>query len=60
MLLEKIAPELVDPYMRFYLAQSGVRANVADVKSLFARSYDVPVVIRDGLQRQIDIVLGGI
>lgn len=60
MLLEKIAPELVDSYMRFYLAQSGVRANVADVKTLFSRIYDVPVVIRDGLQRQIDIVLGGI
>lgn len=60
MLLEKIAPELVDSYMRFYLAQSGVRADAADVKTLFSRTYDVPVVIRDGLQRQIDIVLGGI
>jgi len=60
MLLEKVAPELVDSYMRFYLAQSGVRAEAVDVKTLFARSYDVPVAIRDGLQRQIDIVLGGI
>jgi len=60
MLLEKIAPELVDSYMRFYLAQSGVRADAVDVKPLFSRTYDVPVVIRDGLQRQIDIVLGGI
>ena len=60
MLIEKTAPELSDAYMRFYLAQSGVRTDVADVKTLFLRTYDIPAAIRDGLLRQLDIVLGGI
>jgi hypothetical protein len=71
LLLERLAPELVDAYMRYYLAQSGIRTDVAgggasggaataDVKALFLRTYDIPVAIRDGIQKQIDIVLGGI
>jgi hypothetical protein len=60
MLLAKIAPELSERYMRFYLAQRGVRTDVADVKTLFQHTFDVPTPIRDGLARQLDGALGGI
>ena len=60
MLLSIIAPELRDGYVRFYLAQAGVRAAAADAGSAFERTFALPPAIRDALQRQIDIVLSGI
>ncbi len=64
LLLERVAPELLDGYMRFYLTQSGVRADAATptgtLKATFASTFDIPAAIRDGISRQIDIVLGGI
>ncbi len=60
MLLDRIAPELSGPYKRYYLAQSGIRSDVATMNSRFLQTYDIPVAIRDGIQRQVDIVLGGI
>ena len=60
MLLAIIAPELRDGYLRFYLAQAGVRATTADASSVFDRTFALPAAIRDALQRQIDIVLSGI
>ncbi len=59
LLLEKVAPELLDPYMRYYLAQSGVRADAA-VSAAFTRTYQLPTAIVDALRKQIEIVLGGI
>ncbi len=59
LLIEKVAPELLDPYMRYYLAQSGVRAD-AGVSAAFARTYGLPTAIVDALRKQIEIVLGGI
>ena len=60
MLLAIIAPELRDGYLRFYLAQAGVRASSADASSVFDRTFALPAALRDALQRQIDIVLSGI
>ena len=60
MLLAIIAPELRDGYMRFYLTQAGVRAPAAEVRAAFDRTFALPSAIRDGLQRQIDIILSGI
>ncbi len=60
LLLERIAPELSGPYERYYLAQSGIPADVATMNSRFLQTYDIPVAIRDAIQRQVDIVLGGI
>ena len=60
MLLSIIAPELRDGYVRFYLAQAGVRAAAADAGPAFQRTFALPPAIRDALQRQIDIVLSGI
>ncbi|MES2525081.1 MAG: hypothetical protein V4617_20450 [Gemmatimonadota bacterium] len=59
LLLEKIAPELVEPYMRYYLAQAGALVT-GDVPAAFSRTFALPKAITDALQRQIDIVLGGI
>jgi hypothetical protein len=64
MLLERVAPELLSPYMRFYLAQSGAApaagTSGASLAATFARHFDLPVEISEALQRQIEIVLGGI
>ncbi len=59
MLLAKLAPELLAPYQRYYLAQSGQRVEGALAAS-FERSFSLPGIIRDALSRQIDIVLSGI
>jgi hypothetical protein len=60
LLLERIAPELLDPYMRYYLKQAGAAASDTSVSARFLRHFELPVTIRDALQRQIEIVLGGI
>ena len=64
MLLERVAPELLDGYMRFYIAQSRGRVEEASSptarSAAFARRFELSVTIRDALQRQIEIVLGGI
>lgn len=58
-LLEKIAPDLVEPYMRYYLAQAGARPD-GGVSAAFSRTFTLPQSIVDAIQRQIEIVLGGI
>ena len=64
MLLEKIAPELVNAYGRYYLAQGGhtVAARASDAQRLAAlvAAYPLPAAIADGMRRQIEIALGGI
>ena len=62
MLLERIAPELLDAYMRFYLNQvgAGVNASGVSLASTFQRRFELPPAIIDAIQRQIEIVLGGI
>ena len=63
MLLERIAPELLDAYMRFYLKEAGappVRESGAVLASTFARRFEMPSAIVDAIQRQLEIVLGGI
>lgn len=54
MLLQKIAPELVNGYTRYYL-QSANR-NAGTLSTVFT----LPDPIRDAIQRQVDVVLGGI
>ncbi len=60
LLLERIAPELLDPYMRYYLAAVGDADGTGSLAERFARRFDIPPIIREALQRQIEIVLGGI
>ena len=59
MLLQKIAPELVDGYTRYYL-QSANRTVGSNPAASLATAFSLPDGIRDAIQRQIDVVLGGI
>ncbi|HJQ11918.1 MAG TPA: hypothetical protein VJ840_12895 [Gemmatimonadaceae bacterium] len=59
LLLQRVAPESLDGYMRYYLraVNRSVGSNVA---TTFASTFSIPDTIRDALNRQLDVVLGGI
>lgn len=62
MLLERAARELSPGYMRYYLTQAG-QSSAGDNAALAARlaaTFPLPDAIRDAIQRQLDVVLGGI
>lgn len=63
-LLEHIAPELVEPYVRYYLAQGGHRVGALSTheqrSAALAASFPLPAAVVDGMKRQIEIALGGI
>ncbi len=59
LLLQRIAPELVQGYMRYYLRSAGL-AVPANPESAFASAFPIPDNIRDAILRQLDVVLGGI
>lgn len=59
LLLQKIAPELVNGYSRYYL-QSANRSVGANPVTSLASAFSLPDGIRDAIQRQLDVVLGGI
>ena len=60
MLLERAAPELADGYARYYLSAARVPFSTGNAKAALAAAFRLPDSIRDAVQRQIDIVLGGI
>ena len=59
LLLSRIAPELVQGYMRYYSSLAGPPAGPDDERTFLTR-FPLPDAIRDALLRQIDNVLGGI
>jgi hypothetical protein len=59
LLLQRVAPELVAGYARFYLRQIGQNATSDPVAALTA-AFSLPQAVRDAIGRQLDIVLGGI
>ena len=59
MLLQKIAPELVNGYARYYLLSANRSVGTNPVTSLTS-VFSLPEGIRDAIQRQLDVVLGGI
>jgi hypothetical protein len=59
MLLQRTAPELVQGYIRYYLTQAGL-ASSGDLNARFASAFPLPDAIRDAIDRQLDVVLGGI
>jgi hypothetical protein len=59
LLLERTSPELLDGYMRYYLASVN-RPVGGNVQSTFTATFSLPDTIRDALIRQLDVVLGGI
>ena len=59
MLLRRVAPELAAGYARYYLTQAGV-ADTGDIDARLASTFPLPQVILDAIDRQFDVVLGGI
>jgi hypothetical protein len=60
LLLQRVAPELVPAYMRFYLATLGQNAPSGDPSAAFAAAFSIPAAIVSAISKQIDVVLGGI
>ncbi len=58
-LLERVAPQLADGYRRYYLRLARQPAS-GDVTQRFAAAFVIPENIRVALERQIDVILGGI
>jgi hypothetical protein len=59
LVLEKTAPELAAGYARYYLRTAGVTPG-ADPRAQIASTFTLPQAIREALERQIEVVLGGI
>jgi hypothetical protein len=59
LLLQRVAPEILDGYMRYYLSSVN-RAPGANVQTTFNTVFAVPDTIREALVRQLEVVLGGI
>jgi hypothetical protein len=60
LLLQRIAPELVAGYQRYYLSVTGAAIPSGDPAAAFAAAYTMAQPIVDGIGRQIDLVLAGI
>jgi hypothetical protein len=59
MLLQRVAPELLAGYARYYLTSA--RRNIgSDPMTSLAAAFPLPDTIRDAIGRQLDIVIGGI
>lgn len=59
MILQKVAPTLADGYASYYLRSANVTAS-GDVVRALEQAFPLPDAIRDGIARQLDVVLGGI
>ena len=59
-LLQRIAPELLEGYQRFYMSQAGATIPTGDLTAAFNSTFELPQAVADGLARQIDLVLAGI
>jgi hypothetical protein len=59
LLLQRIAPELVDGYARYYLRIANV-APGSDPQAALRNAFPLPENFRAAFVRQLDVVLGGI
>jgi hypothetical protein len=59
-LLQRVAPDLVSGYMRFYLQTLGKPAPTGDASAAFTDAFPIPQAILSAVTKQIDVVLGGI
>lgn len=59
LLLQRVAPELLAGYTRYYLSQAGL-STTGDINARLAATFPLPDVIRHAIERQMDVVLGGI
>ncbi len=60
MLLERVSPDLLDGYMRFYLRAAGLQVPAGDPRTAFANAFPLPEQIRLAINAQLDVVMGGI
>ena len=60
MLLERVAPDLLDGYQRYYLKIARVAPVNGDPRATFVATFPLPAQIASALQRQIVLVLEGI
>jgi hypothetical protein len=59
MFLQRVAPDLADGYMRYYLRSAG-KTVAGSVSTQFQSVFTIPDLIRDAISRQLDVVLGGV
>ena len=59
MLLDRAAKELVPGYTRYYLTQAGLSTS-GDINARLASTFSLPDPIRQAIERQLDVILGGI
>jgi hypothetical protein len=60
MILQKLAPTLADGYARYKLRSANVTGADGDAVRALEQAFPLPDAIRDGIARQLDVVLGGI
>jgi hypothetical protein len=61
LLIQRIAPELAQGYMRYYLRAAGLSARATgDPSAALASAFPLPELIINAIIRQLDIVLAGI
>jgi hypothetical protein len=58
MLMERVAPEFLDGYMRYYLAQTGVTPPAGNVEPAFTAAFQLPSAILASIDGQIGTALG--
>jgi len=59
-LLQRIAPELVTGYELYYLRTIGAAIPIGDPSNAFAAAFPLKDAQRDGIAKQIDLILAGI
>jgi len=59
-LLRRVAPELADGYARYYLRAANAASAGADAQAGLAATFPLPDGLRAAIERQLDVVLGGI
>ena len=59
MLLQRAAPELAAGYTRYYLTQAG-QSLTGDINARLVSTFPLPEAIRAAIERQLEVVLGGI
>jgi hypothetical protein len=59
LLIQRVAPELLTGYQRYYLRSANIVAQ-GDPSAAFTRAFPLPAAMLDAIARQLDVVLGGI
>jgi hypothetical protein len=59
-LVQRLFPELLPDYMRYYLRALGRTVPAGDPTAAFGEAFPLPAAVLTALSRQIDVVLGGI